>query len=79
MMQMSNITGIILILMPQFFDGCVVVCDQQDEFLMETQTRLLSEITQRCLGNARRSGLAAGTFETLPIDADGPADSMTTA
>ncbi|XP_044231382.1 protein phosphatase 1 regulatory subunit 37 [Thunnus albacares] len=52
---------------------------EQDEFLMETQTRLLSEINQRCLANASVSGLATETSETLPAEADGPADSMTTA
>ncbi|XP_040917269.1 protein phosphatase 1 regulatory subunit 37 [Toxotes jaculatrix] len=52
-----------------------VPAQEQDEFLMETQARLQSEITQRCLANARLSGLAAETSEMLPAEADGPADS----
>ncbi|KAG8013704.1 Protein phosphatase 1 regulatory subunit 37 [Nibea albiflora] len=56
---------------------CVHVCDQQDELLMETQTRLQSEIIQRCL--ASRSHLATEASETPPAEADGRADSMTTA
>ncbi|XP_044023754.1 protein phosphatase 1 regulatory subunit 37 isoform X2 [Siniperca chuatsi] len=43
---------------------------EQDEFLMETQTRLQSEITQHCLANASRSHLATETSETLPAEAD---------
>ncbi|KAM7376767.1 hypothetical protein PAMP_006475 [Pampus punctatissimus] len=37
--------------------------EEQDEFLMKTQTRLLSEITQRCLVNASRCNLATETSE----------------
>ncbi|XP_049917933.1 protein phosphatase 1 regulatory subunit 37 isoform X1 [Epinephelus moara] len=50
--------------------------EQQDEFLMETQMRLQSEITQHCLANAGHSRHA---MEALPAEADGGADSMTTA
>ncbi|XP_071327554.1 protein phosphatase 1 regulatory subunit 37 [Trachinotus anak] len=52
---------------------------EQDEFLMEIQTKLQSEITQCCLTNARLSGLTVGSSETLPAEGDGPADSTTTA
>ncbi|XP_035807971.1 protein phosphatase 1 regulatory subunit 37 isoform X1 [Amphiprion ocellaris] len=37
---------------------------EQDEFLKETQTRLQTEITQRCLANASSSGLQTETSET---------------
>ncbi|XP_029981843.1 protein phosphatase 1 regulatory subunit 37 [Sphaeramia orbicularis] len=47
----------------------------QDEFLMETETSLRSEIAQRCLANADRSGLTTDTSETLPPKTDGQADS----
>ncbi|XP_070698438.1 protein phosphatase 1 regulatory subunit 37 [Pempheris klunzingeri] len=52
---------------------------EQDEFLMETQTRLKLEITQRCLTNsdASRPHLASEACEMLPSEADGQADSMT--
>ncbi|XP_034715023.1 protein phosphatase 1 regulatory subunit 37 [Etheostoma cragini] len=46
---------------------------EQDVFLTETQTRLQSEITRRCLDNASRSHLAPDPSETLPAEADGPA------
>ncbi|GLD74913.1 protein phosphatase 1 regulatory subunit 37-like protein [Lates japonicus] len=52
---------------------------EQDEFLMETHTRLQSEITQCCLTNARLSGLAVDTSEMLSAAGDRPADSVTTA
>ncbi|KAL7380145.1 hypothetical protein ABVT39_012642 [Epinephelus coioides] len=66
-----------LILVPvEDFDGCVFVYDQQDEFLMEMQMRLHSEITQHCLANAGHSRHA---MEALPAEADGGAYSMTTA
>lgn len=55
------------------------LCDQQDEFLMETQTRLRSEITRHCLANVSRSHLAMETCETLPAEADERADSAATA
>ncbi|KAJ0009242.1 hypothetical protein NQD34_016657, partial [Periophthalmus magnuspinnatus] len=44
---------------------------EQDKFLMETQIRLRSEITQRCLANASRSGLSSiqDTF-TSTVDTD---------
>ncbi|KAG7509992.1 phosphatase 1 regulatory subunit 37-like [Solea senegalensis] len=50
--------------------------EEQDEFLMETQKRLQSEITQCCLTNARRCGL--DTSDTLTTEADGAAESMAT-
>ncbi|XP_039642237.1 protein phosphatase 1 regulatory subunit 37 isoform X2 [Perca fluviatilis] len=52
---------------------------EQDEFLVETRTRLQSEITQRCLANASRSHLAPDPSETLPAEAHGLADSLTPA
>ncbi|XP_038585177.1 protein phosphatase 1 regulatory subunit 37 isoform X2 [Micropterus salmoides] len=52
---------------------------EQDEFLMETQTRLRSEITRHCLANVSRSHLAMETCETLPAEADERADSAATA
>lgn len=79
---MSGFTGILLI--PAPFSRSqkamfVCVCDQQDEFLMETQTRFQSEILQRCLANASHSHHATETSETLPSEADGQADSTTRA
>ncbi|XP_033990661.1 LOW QUALITY PROTEIN: protein phosphatase 1 regulatory subunit 37 [Trematomus bernacchii] len=49
---------------------------EQDEFLLETQTRLQSEITQRCLANASRPPLT--TSDAPPAEAAGPEDSTTT-
>ncbi|KAM8736142.1 protein phosphatase 1 regulatory subunit 37 [Acanthopagrus schlegelii] len=56
-----------------------ILPQEQDEFLMETQTRFQSEILQRCLANASHSRHAAETSETLPSEAGGQADSMTRA
>ncbi|KAI9520640.1 hypothetical protein NQZ68_015180 [Dissostichus eleginoides] len=49
----------------------------EDEFLLETQTRLQSEITQRCLANASRPPLT--TSDAPPAEAAGPEDSTTTS
>lgn len=49
----------------------------QDVFMMETQARLHSEITQHCLDNARRSQHAAGVSEMTPDKDYGQADSVT--
>ncbi|GAA6233158.1 protein phosphatase 1 regulatory subunit 37-like [Lates japonicus] len=69
----------LILMFVEDFNGCILVCDQQDEFLMETHTRLQSEITQCCLTNARLSGLAVDTSEMLSAAGDRPADSVTTA
>ncbi|XP_023278671.1 protein phosphatase 1 regulatory subunit 37-like [Seriola lalandi dorsalis] len=52
---------------------------EQEEFLMEIQTRLQSEIAQCCLTNARLSGRTVEASEMLPAEADDAADSTTTA
>ncbi|CAJ1074251.1 protein phosphatase 1 regulatory subunit 37 isoform X1 [Xyrichtys novacula] len=51
---------------------------EQDEFLSETQTRLQSEIVQRCIANARCSDINTETSTTLPADAKGQGDNATT-
>ncbi|XP_028251873.1 protein phosphatase 1 regulatory subunit 37 [Parambassis ranga] len=52
--------------------------EEQDEFLMETQTRLQSEITQHCLANASRFSPTTETSETSTAEADRRAYSVTT-
>lgn len=54
---------------------CVLL---QDVFMMETQARLHSEITQHCLDNTKRSQHTAGVSEMTPNKDYGQADSMTT-
>ncbi|XP_034531353.1 protein phosphatase 1 regulatory subunit 37 isoform X1 [Notolabrus celidotus] len=52
---------------------------EQDEFLTETQTRLQSEIVQRCIANATGSNCSTETSMTLSTDAEGHGDDTTTA
>uniref|UniRef100_UPI0037E8965C protein phosphatase 1 regulatory subunit 37 n=1 Tax=Semicossyphus pulcher TaxID=241346 RepID=UPI0037E8965C len=51
---------------------------EQDEFLTETQTRLQSEIAQRCIANAGRSHITSETSQALPAEGEGRSKITTT-
>ncbi|XP_046874287.1 protein phosphatase 1 regulatory subunit 37 [Hypomesus transpacificus] len=51
--------------------------EEQEEFLMETQERLLGEISDLCVANAGKAGIAAATDQRPTLRKPGPEEATT--
>ncbi|XP_034050732.1 protein phosphatase 1 regulatory subunit 37 [Thalassophryne amazonica] len=55
----------------------LILSQEKDEFLVETQVRLQSEITQRCLTNASRSLFSSDSCDTFATEPQRPTPKLT--
>ena len=61
----------------RFSFACVFLLDPQDEFLVQTQKRLRSEIGELCLANGSRAAVATETAESPPGEPpEGPVEDV---